>query len=203
MMQADFSFAVLRHGATSWNRDGRIQGHSDIGLLPETRDQLHRLRLPGEWADQPWYTSPLKRTGETMSALGIDVVGALPAFIEMNWGQWEGRKLADIRAAQGDAMQQNEDRGWDFRPEGGESPRDVLQRVLAFLRQWPNGDFGVTTHKGVIRALYAHARGWNMLGKSPDKLRWDALHVFRWSAAKGLSVSQLNVPLIPIKGHLP
>ena len=201
MTQADFSFAVLRHGTTSWNRERRIQGHSDIGLLPETSDQLRRLHIPGDWASQPWYGSPLKRTGETLSALGIDAAGTLPAFIEMDWGQWEGRKLADLRLELGDAMQQNEDRGWDFRPEDGESPRDVLARVLDFLGHWQGGNFGVTTHKGVIRALYAHARGWNMLGKSPDKLQWDALHVFRWSAANGLSMTQLNLPLIPIEGQ--
>lgn len=200
MTQADFSFAVLRHGATSWNVEGRIQGHSDIGLLPETCDQLHKLQIPGEWAERLWYTSPLKRTHETLSALGVSSVGVLPAFVEMNWGQWEGRKLHDLRAELGDAMTQNEDRGWDFRPEGGESPRDVLARIVAFLARWQGGGFGVTTHKGVIRALYADARGWNMMGKSPDKLQWDALHVFHWSHGSGLSVSQLNIPLMAREG---
>ncbi|OSQ38950.1 histidine phosphatase family protein [Thalassospira mesophila] len=196
----DFSFALLRHGATSWNVEGRIQGHSDIGLLPETRSTLATFRVPAPWSDMPWYTSPLKRTVQTALALGVSPVGMLPAFIEMNWGVWEGQHLATLRATLGAEMTRNEDRGPDFRPDGGESPRDVIRRVEAFLAQWSGGDFGVIAHKGVIRAIYARAAGWDMMGKIPDKLHWDALHVFHWSAKNGLSVKQLNIPLLANEG---
>jgi probable phosphoglycerate mutase len=197
---SDYFCVLLRHGATSWNVEGRIQGHSDIGLLPQTIDKLAGLRVPAPWSDMPWYTSPLKRTLQTAQALGLTPAGVLPAFIEMNWGRWEGQKLSSLRADLGPEMTTNEDRGWDFRPDGGESPRDVLGRVEAFLAQWDGGNFGVVAHKGLIRAIYARATGWNMMGKMPDKLHWDALHVFHWSAQCGLSVKQLNLALIATEG---
>ena len=56
-----------------------------------------------------------------------------PRLVEMAWGEWEGRRLADLRAELGDAMIENEARGLDFRPPGGESPRDVQERLKPLL----------------------------------------------------------------------
>ena len=189
-------FALLRHGVTDWNAQKRIQGHSDISLRPETVAAYQGKALPAVWENVPWYCTPLKRTRETADALGIKTVDIAPSLIEMNWGSWEGRKLADLRTELGDAMRENEDRGWDFRPEGGESPRDVVRRVEDFLKVGSDTVFGAVTHKGVIRAVYAAAKPWNMMGKCPDKLDWDCLHVFDWSDRDGFSICNLNVPLV-------
>ena len=189
-------FALLRHGVTDWNAQKRIQGHSDISLRPKTVAAYQGKALPALWQNVPWYCTPLKRTRETADALGIKTVDIAPSLIEMNWGSWEGRKLADLRTELGDAMRDNEDRGWDFRPEGGESPRDVVGRVEDFLKAGSDTVFGAVTHKGVIRAVYAAAKPWNMMGKCPDKLDWDCLHVFDWSDRDGFSICNLNVPLV-------
>jgi probable phosphoglycerate mutase len=199
VVKPDFTFALLRHGATQWNVEGRIQGHRDIGLLDQSQMQLSGFRIPDDWARLPWYTSPLKRTQQTAAALDITPVGVLAPFIEMDWGDWEGQKLSALRSQLGTEMTANEERGWDFRPDNGESPRDVLSRLRTFLAQWRDGNFGVVTHKGLIRAVYAGASGWDMTGKIPHKLRWDAVHVFRWSAKDGLSIVQLNIPFVPIR----
>jgi len=193
-------FALLRHGVTEWNAQKRIQGHSDISLSTDTVASYRKLRLPDVWCSVPWYCTPLSRTRETADALSITPVSPEPALIEMNWGQWEGRILPELRAELGDTMRENEDRGWDFRPDGGESPRDVLQRVEGFLCRSPVPEFGAITHKGVIRAVYAAAKPWNMMGKIPDTLDWQRLHVFEWNEKDGFSVSELNVPLIAVSG---
>jgi probable phosphoglycerate mutase len=190
-------FALLRHGVTDWNAKKRIQGHSDISLRPESIAFYKTRLLPQEWRDVVWYCTPLARTRETADALSIASVVPNPALIEMNWGAWEGKRLRDLRAELGDAMRVNEDRGWDFRPDGGESPRDVLTRVEGFLQHATVQKFGAVTHKGVIRAVYAAAKPWNMMGKSPDRLDWQCLHVFEWSQKDGLMVSDLNMPLVP------
>ncbi|WP_417810675.1 histidine phosphatase family protein [Thalassospira alkalitolerans] len=206
-----FHFALLRHGVTAWNAEKRIQGRSDIALLPETIGEYRQLRLPEKWQSIPWKVSPLIRTIQTATALGITGITPDEHWIEMNWGEWEGEKLADLRRRRGAEIQANEDRGWDFRPDGGESPRDVLARVKIALAQHndghkddrdddDHGDFGVVTHKGVIRAIYAAACGWNMMGKSPDKLDWKAMHVFSWSDTDGLGMVALNQPLIAKDG---
>ncbi|MEQ9346438.1 MAG: histidine phosphatase family protein [Thalassospira sp.] len=188
-------FALLRHGVTDWNAQKRIQGRSDISLRAETVQTYRNYRLPDDWCNVPWFCTPLSRTRETADALSISPISVETALIEMDWGQWEGRRLPELRAELGDAMRVNEDRGWDFRPDGGESPRDVLQRVEGFLRNNDLPTFGAVTHKGVIRAVYAAARRWDMMGKMPDRLDWECLHVFEWLSDKGLSISELNVPL--------
>ncbi|WP_417833718.1 histidine phosphatase family protein [Thalassospira xiamenensis] len=193
---SSFHFALLRHGVTAWNAERRIQGQSDIPLLPETVDEYRGLQLPQKWCVVPWRVSPLIRTIQTADALAIDGVSPDEHWIEMNWGDWEGKKLSDLRRQLGPRMQENEDRGWDFRPEGGESPREVLSRVEAALAGHRDGDFGVVTHKGVIRAVYAAASGWDMLGKIPARLDWKSIHVFSWSSDDGLGVVDLNCRLL-------
>ncbi|KZB68239.1 phosphoglycerate mutase [Thalassospira lucentensis] len=197
---SSFHFALLRHGVTAWNAERRIQGQSDIPLLPKTVDEYRSLQLPQKWCAVPWRVSPLIRTIQTADALAIDGFSPDEHWIEMNWGDWEGKKLSDLRRDLGAQMQENEDRGWDFRPDGGESPRDVLSRVEAALASNRDGNFGVVTHKGIIRAVYAAACGWNMMGKSPDKLDWKAVHVFSWSSDDGLGIVDLNCPLLERDG---
>ncbi|MFH1804501.1 MAG: histidine phosphatase family protein [Pseudomonadota bacterium] len=189
-----FSFALMRHGLTAWNLAKKLQGRSDIDLTDEARQDFRKLSLPASWQAVPWRCSPLRRTWQTAVALGITATPD-PAWIEMDWGQWEGMTVAQLRQDMGPAMQENEDRGLDFRPDNGESPHDVLNRVTGFLRGWSGGDFGVVTHKGVIRAVYASAVGWDMTGRMPDKLDWQALQVFGWDDRNGLSVRALNVAL--------
>jgi probable phosphoglycerate mutase len=53
-------------------------------------------------------------------------------------------------------MTQNEAAGLDFRPPGGESPRDVQERLKPYLASLAGPTIAVT-HKGVLRALYALA----------------------------------------------
>ncbi|WP_430470149.1 histidine phosphatase family protein [Thalassospira lucentensis] len=197
-------FALLRHGVTDWNVEKRIQGHSDISLRADTIAKYRTRRLPNDWQTVPWYCTPLSRTRETADALAISSVTPQPDLIEMDWGNWEGQRLPDLRKVLGENMAQNEDRGWAFRPDGGESPQHVLVRVQGFLTRQMNVHgavkFGAITHKGVIRAVYAAARGWDMMGKIPDKLDWECLHVFDWSEQDGFEVVKLNIALIPNGG---
>lgn len=185
--------ALLRHGPTDWNREGRLQGRADRPLSAMAAADLRRRRLPAALAGFAWWTSPLARARQSAAALGIAAPGVAPAMVEMDWGAWEGRRLAALRAALGAALAANEARGLDFRPPGGESPRQVGTRALAWLADRP-GDCGVVTHKGVIRALYALAVGWDMTGKPPDKLAWDRVHVFNWHRGR-LGVVSLNTAL--------
>jgi probable phosphoglycerate mutase len=115
----------------------------------------------------------------------------------MNWGQWEGRRILDLRAELGDEMADNEARGLDFRPPGGESPRDVQTRLAPWLTAIGGGGrpLSAITHKGVIRAVFAQATGWDMTGKPPARLDWTAAHLFTVDDAGDLSVERLNLPL--------
>jgi len=163
---------VLRHGATHWNIDRRIQGHADLSLAPAGRAQVASWRLPPNWLKLPCLASPLRRALETASLLGFADLNAVPELIEMDWGRFEGSTLAELRAMGGHEFAANEAAGLDFRPLDGESPREVMTRLSRWLASLPDreGQIVIITHKGVRRALLAHATGWDMRGPPPIKV---------------------------------
>ena len=184
--------ALLRHGDTPWTAEGRIQGRSDVPLSDAGRAALRSLELPPECRGLRIVSSPLARCVESAALLGAPHAPHEPRLAEMSWGAWEGRRLADLRAELGRAMEENEARGWNFRPDGGESPREVLERVRGWLAELKEPTLAVT-HRGVIRAMVASATGWDMLGKPPAKLDWSAVHLFRVGPGGTARIERLNV----------
>jgi probable phosphoglycerate mutase len=193
---------LVRHGPTAWNAEGRIQGHSDIGLSPQGEAAVVAWRLPAAWCDGQWYASPLARARRTAALLGHAEALAEPRLIEANWGQWEGERLSDLRARLGTTLVEEEARGLDFRPPGGESPRDLQQRVTPFLHELArlDGPAVAVTHKGIIRAIYALARGWDMHDDPPDKLKDEHAHLFELDREGAPRAKRLNLPLRPGTG---
>ena len=161
--------ALLRHAPTTWNKDRRIQGRSDTVLSTEGRAMAAAWHCPELIAGWRWIASPLQRTRETAALMGVDIQATDQRLIEMDWGDWAGKTLADLRRREGAAMATNESRGLDFRPRGGESPREVQQRLGDFLRELAAGgtDSVALTHRDVIRAALGLATGWDFLGPPP------------------------------------
>lgn len=188
--------ALIRHGPTPWNRERRIQGHGDIALGEAGRSVVRSWTLPERLAGYQWICSPLKRTMETARLLGLRPL-IEPRLKEMDWGEWEGRRIADLRAELGPAMAENEERGLDFKPPGGESPRQVQRRLAPLLAELGRAGepAAAVTHKGVIRAIYALARGWDMTGPSPDRLEDNVVHLFTLDESGAPSVDRLNIAL--------
>ena len=190
---------MLRHGQTEWSQRRRIQGRTDVPLSAAGRAALAGRRLPQEFGTLDVASSPLKRCAETALLLGLTDVQLEPRLVEMSWGEWEGRVLGELRAEHGDTMAANEARGFDFRPPRGESPREVLERVNGWLAEIAARGRPTLAicHRGVIRVVFAAALGWDMRGKPPTKLDWDALHFFELDHAGKPVVQRLNVPLMP------
>ena len=188
--------ALLRHGPTAWNGEKRLQGRADQPLSPEGEAQVRSWILPPDLAGFRWLTSPLIRARRTAELIGVDAA-IEPAATELDFGAWEGRCLADIRAEDPQGTETNEARGLDFCPPGGESPRDVQTRLGPLLgRLAQEGlDTGLVSHKGVIRALLSLATGWPMVDKPPVKLFWDRVHLFELSADGTPCLVQPNLPL--------
>ncbi|PWC32687.1 histidine phosphatase family protein [Azospirillum sp. TSO35-2] len=189
--------AFLRHGVTGWNREGRIQGRTDIPLDGEGRQRLARLTLPDGWRDAVLHASPLSRAVETAERLG----GARPVrrdarLIEMDWGAWEGLRGVDLRADPASGYRDLEDWGWDFRPPGGESPADVRDRLTGWLAELAGGGVVpspgagegqpqphlVVTHVGVMRVALALAWGWDFRGPPPLLVKRDRLYAMTLAA---------------------
>jgi probable phosphoglycerate mutase len=164
---------LVRHAATAWNLERRLQGRTDTPLAPEGRREVASWRLP------PWsvracaWTSPMLRARETAALLGRPDAEVAPELVEMSWGMWEGRTLAELRAADADRVAALEAMGLDLSAPGGESPLMVAARIAPFLARVASlgGEHLAITHKGVIRAAYALASGWDMRGKPPLPLK--------------------------------
>ncbi len=185
---------VLRHGPTAWNAGKKIQGRSDIALSPTGRKIVGGWRLEPEFMTYERLSSPLIRAIETARIMGLAPTRRVARLTEMNWGDWEGRTIAGLRAELGLEMAENERRGLDFRPPGGESPRDIQGRLGEWLGELSESTVAVT-HKGVIRALYAMASGWDMTGDPVQKLRDGMAHGFIIDSHGNPAIDRLNIPL--------
>ena len=189
--------ALLRHGRTEWNDARRLQGRADVPLSAAGRAQVRAWRLPAELAGARFVASPLARASETARLLA----GAAPAIerdlVEMDWGRWEGETFASLRETASAAFAAAEARGLDFRPPGGESPRDVQRRVAGWFARVAGeaGPIVAVTHNGVLRALLAQLTGWPMLGKPPVRLGQDCAHLMEVAPNGAIRAIAWNVLL--------
>jgi broad specificity phosphatase PhoE len=189
--------ALIRHSTTAWNVERRLQGRADVPLSPEGKAALAGRQLPGAFADATVYSSPLARARQTAALLGYPEPIVEPRLVEMDWGAFEGRTVAELRAEIGAQMTADEALGLDFRPPNGESPRMMQQRIRPWLAEIAAaGKPAVAvTHKGIIRAVLALAYSWDMKGRQPVKLDWRCLHVFDLAADGTPRPGTFNVPL--------
>ncbi len=148
---------LVRHGQSTWNAAGRLQGQADPPLSKRGRSEA--LALHGALAAFPAervLTSDLRRARETAAALGHPDAAPDPAWREIDVGEWAGRLLADLPAGPEPAW-----RGGDLLPPGGERWAELEARVADALDALAveGGEWLVVTHGGVIRAAVAHATG--------------------------------------------
>jgi broad specificity phosphatase PhoE len=140
---------LVRHGATAWNLEGRLQGATDVALSDAGVEQARALRpLVDAWRPDAVVASPLARAADTASIL-VDRAPTLDArLVEVGLGAWEGRTSREL----GDDA-----RAWrrgELVPPGGEAPGVARGRVLAALADAAalGGVVLVVTHGGVVRA---------------------------------------------------
>lgn len=145
---------LVRHGETDWNRQRRIQGSSDIPLNSTGRAQA---KTTGELlSSRMWdgiFASPLSRAMETAriiaSEVGLEAPGTLPAVVERNYGDAEGRTASEV-----DALYPG-----DTEVPGRESREAVIERALPALVQLAEDNHGksiiVVAHGGVIASILA------------------------------------------------
>lgn len=187
----------IRHGQTQWNVEKRLQGRTDIPLNEIGRLQIAAYQLPDPLQSITWFSSPLLRAQQTAELLGVDA-HTEAALIEMSWGDWEGKALTQLRQQDPIYVAEQESLGLDLRPVGGESPRLVAERVSDWIDTLDVANveqrIGCVSHKGIIRAIYASAANWNMLGKPPHKLDFHCAQHFCFDRGCW-SIGELNIPL--------
>jgi probable phosphoglycerate mutase len=106
--------------------------------------------------------------------------------------------LIALRDDLGPVMAANEAQGLDFRPEGGESPRDVQDRLRPWLSEIGAGDGAVVaiTHRGVMRSVISLALNWDMKADAPSKLEHASAQFFFVDGDGTVSVDALNQSLL-------
>ncbi len=162
---------LVRHGVTAMTVDKRFSGGlgganpplSDVGHA-QARETGAWLRSLSEHVDDV-LTSPVLRTVQTAEEIAA-VLGkrpeVVPAFAEMEFGRWDGLSFAEVAERHGDDMT-----AWfaslDAAPHGGESFRQVQQRVTAGLDRLVTERAGRTlvlvSHVTPIKVLVAQALG--------------------------------------------
>lgn len=148
--------ALVRHGQTDFNRDGKLQGTSDIPLNETGIAQAHKAaRL---LSDDHWdavVSSPLERAAVTAdiiaATLGLEVSGRYASLIERAYGEAEG--LTKEQAV--------ERFGTDW--PGEEDFDDLQRRAVAAVDEVaelnPVGALVIVTHGTFIRAFADHVTG--------------------------------------------
>ena len=131
---------VIRHGQTSWNVEGRIQGQVDIDLN-ENGVELARRTASGI-KDLPIdliITSPFARAKNTalLATAGRDIpIIEDVRLSEMAFGEWEGQ-YNDNRdhVLCDDFLKTLREDIFSLNPPGGENVRDVIRRTGDFLKE--------------------------------------------------------------------
>jgi len=167
---------LLRHGRTDWNAAGRLQGRTDIPLSAAERVSLGALTLPPDWQGADVLSSPLARARETAELVTGRGVATDPALVELNLGDWEGKRGVDLLADPASGYRHVEEWGWDGRPPGGETPRELLARVTTVLARLTR-DTLIVCHINIMRVLLAEAHDWHFDGPMPFRIKRNRFYV--------------------------
>ena len=176
---------LFRHGETDWNREGRLQGHTDTPLNASGLAQAEALseKLRPHRLDAV-VSSDLSRALTTArivaDALGVPLL-ADPGLRETDVGAAEGLLWADAKIRFGEGLTERWFTDGDVAFPGGETGIATRTRGLAALRRLaaaqPYRRIGVSTHGAVVRQLMKHALP---PGSPPAKTRNTVLYMLRY-----------------------
>jgi probable phosphoglycerate mutase len=154
---------LVRHGETAANLDGVWHGSIDTQLTDRGRRQAERVAsfLAARHQDATaLYSSHLTRARDTAGAIAAQL-GLVPMIdkdlAEYDLGSWEGLSYAELHKTHRLWDRMKEDP--DFAPHGGESPRQVTERITGSLRriaaQHPGERAIVVVHGGALSMALA------------------------------------------------
>ncbi len=202
---------AVRHGATAWNVDTRIQEQPDIGLNDHGRWQARQVGSAlSQEPVRAVYSSDLQRAWHTAQHIAQAAGATLHAATglrERRFGMFEGKTFQEIEAAWPEHAQH-----WRRRvphwapPEGGESLlalRDRVHDTVHRIAERHTGELVViVAHGGVLDALYRLATGqdvdaprtWELPNAAINRLLWtpESLTVVGWSDTSHLARSAMD-----------
>jgi probable phosphoglycerate mutase len=158
---------LARHGETAWSASGQHTGRTDLPLTERGEENARLLgkRLAPLFFDHV-FTSPRIRARRTCELAGFGKLAVVDNDLaEWDYGDYEGKRTAEIRAARPD---------WDlFRDgcPGGESVEQITARAERVVARWRTIDANILVFSSghILRAIAARwigletSRGRNLL----------------------------------------
>ena len=146
--------SCIRHGVTELNARGVFSGWGEEGITPAQRLALGSVRFDAAEFDAV-FSSPAARCRETASALGIEGYRVDPRLAERHFGIFDGRTVAACRGLYPDEFESFRRLDADFVIPGGESRKQHLERISAWLQDVAaHASVLAFTHGGTIDFLY-------------------------------------------------
>jgi broad specificity phosphatase PhoE len=154
---------LVRHGQTDWNLEGRYQGQSDIPLNETGLEQARQLaeKLDGQ-RFAAIFSSDLQRARQTAQILAKKtglLVFLDPRLREICQGEWEGKKLDEVRKMQ---MEDAINDPINFHAPGGESVGKGADRLAKAAEDialdYPEDKVLVVSHGLALATLICAAR---------------------------------------------
>jgi broad specificity phosphatase PhoE len=159
---------LVRHGVTTWNREGRFQGHLDppLDALGEAETRALAVRIVREVPGPiRIVSSPLQRATATArilaDALAADGRAAEielePGLIEIGQGDWQGRTHAELATSDAERYGSWVDSGGYREPPGAESVPAAAGRAAEAMERLLRADPGPAetlcciSHGGILR----------------------------------------------------
>ncbi len=126
---------LVRHGQTqaniSWkySTDDTILAESGLYILDKTKKLLDYYKI------DKVYTSDLIRSQQTAKRLGFDDFTIDKRLNEMNFGDFRGRGIDEVRESEKDFFLKEEKDYFNIKYPSGESRNDVIKRTSDFLEE--------------------------------------------------------------------
>jgi probable phosphoglycerate mutase len=183
----------IRHGETSWNALGRLQGVQDIALNDLGRRQAaHAGNILGDLfardgrdkSELSFVASPLIRARATMELvrgslkLPRDGYALDDRLREIGYGQWEGSTLPEMQLRDPDLYARRQTGKWTVSPPGGESYVEVQARMQAWYASLTEDTVAVA-HGGTARALMVALGIETPISAADLTIEQGAVYVFR------------------------
>ncbi|MBR1190860.1 histidine phosphatase family protein [Bradyrhizobium sp. AUGA SZCCT0169] len=191
----------IRHGETSWNAEGRLQGVQDIPLNDLGRRQAAHagnvladllLRNGHDKNSLSFVASPLIRARATMELvrgsleLPRDGYALDDRLREIGYGEWEGATLPELQRRDPDLYAKRQAEKWTVSPPGGESYVDVQARMQDWYASVA-ADTVAVAHGGTARALMVALGIETPLSAADLTIEQGAVYVFRDGALRKYS----------------
>lgn len=162
------TIVLIRHGQSVANLNRAFAGHFDAPLSPLGHEQAESTAraVASKFHIDKIYSSDLLRAYDTgkhlADLLNLEIIPDR-AFREIFAGEWEGMKFDDISEKYADDFLTWRDDIGNSRCTGGESARELGDRIFSGVKEIAEENDGKTvviaTHAAAIRALMAMCSG--------------------------------------------